>query len=873
MPYNEDMDVRARDSVPAAQLVALIAVVVLLAAACSSSPTESSGSSTTTGPGTTASVPESIPIGSTTTIAPTSAPPTTTIPVPVFVDENGFDDHTVPGIESTAEYFALARQGVAGQSIVKFNIPNMLIEERVNWMDSNFYSLHDEWYWYRLLNGQPIAAIDVTPLPGHSFATIADVYEWLETDPPDLPAELQVIDSRLRGGTRLYAPNFYTAALHSVPRNYGAGSLVHMTDSADGGGERWLIELEFADDPTPSEVALFFERLSATLPIRIADELEWVLRSPDQEATASAMAAAQLPYHDRVVRYSELVRPGEVAVSNEGIAAGRLLRVDGDGTKLTDATAGDVLLVENVPDWLPPAAALISSSPQTPLAHVNLLAQNRGIPNVSMSGLFDDPGLAQAARVRAHVVVRATEAEGLSIVLITHDEYRAWAGLGSSESISVPSVDLANMPLVLDLTELAAEVDSESEIAELRPVIGGKSAGFLTLLAAPGVTTPPEPQAITVRPYFEHLGQVERQLDAMLADPDFLSSPRARYLLLEGPDDFAVRYTSAADAQFAQSFTAAHPPGSGPIGEILAAGGFMELFRDQPMSIADLDAITESLEQTFGHYAPTQGLRFRSSSSVEDIEGFNGAGLYDSNTGFLLPGRQPDEKDRDKSVERTIKKTWASYWSAEAVEERELENVDHRSGGMAVLVHARFDDALEVDNGVATYTLFADGGAVARINTQHGAVSVTNPDPVSPERPEVIEVLVDRSGTMRILRLAESSLSDRLGGPVMNDSEVRALVAQLESATRLWRTQVDAATPADERGAELTLDFEIKTVAAGWPALESSGRELPGRLVLKQARPLRSGAIDEADPYLLGLLGESGRLDLAVAPAARSTTG
>ena len=62
-----------------------------------------------------------------------------------------------------------------------------------------------------------------------------------------------------------------------------------------------------------------------------------------------------------------------------------------------------------------------------------------------------------------------------------------------------------------------------------------------------------------------------------------------------------------------------------------------------------LAEITESLETTFGDYAETQGLRFRSSSSVEDIEGFNGAGLYDSNTGFLQPERQPDEDDHKKS--------------------------------------------------------------------------------------------------------------------------------------------------------------------------------------------------------------------------------
>ena len=59
--------------------------------------------------------------------------------MPHFVDANGFDDHTVPVVNSTLEYFALANEGNSGTSVMKFNIPNMLIEENVNWMDSHFY--------------------------------------------------------------------------------------------------------------------------------------------------------------------------------------------------------------------------------------------------------------------------------------------------------------------------------------------------------------------------------------------------------------------------------------------------------------------------------------------------------------------------------------------------------------------------------------------------------------------------------------------------------------------------------------------------------------------------------------------------------------
>lgn len=57
---------------------------------------------------------------------------------------------------------------------------------------------------------------------------------------------------------------------------------------------------------------------------------------------------------------------------------------------------------------------------------------------------------------------------------------------------------------------------------------------------------------------------------------------------------------------------------------------------------------------------------------MEDIEGLNGAGLYDSNTGYLNAAAQPDPDDQKQTLEWALKKTWASYWSAEALSLREL---------------------------------------------------------------------------------------------------------------------------------------------------------------------------------------------------------
>ena len=814
--------------------------VGLLAAACSSGTTTAQPDPTaapTVEPGAT---PNETPAPNAT--PEPSSTPRPTVPVPVFIDENGFNDHSVPTIATSDEYFALSRQGVTNQSVVKFTIADMTNGPQVRWLDSNFFSLHDEWYWFRLLNGQPVPAVAVSPVQdGPTFESIAEVYEWAQAlSPGDLPLDLRIVDSEVTGSSRLYSPNFYDVALNTEPRNYGLGSLVHVP-SNDSAVAHWLIELEFTDDPTANDIASFFESLAATLPAEIGDNLEWVVRSPQQEQLAQLMADEGLPYNDRIVRFSEIVPPGQVGVYNEGIAAGRLLLIEEGGAQLSDAVDTDIVLVENVPDWLPPAAALISSAPQTPLAHVNLLARNRGIPNASQSGLLEDSGMRQAARVRAYAIVQAQGTEQLDVVLITRDEFREWQSLVSKNRIAVPEVDITSMPPMVDLGDIAPSISNEEDVDAWRPIIGGKAAGFLALLEAEGVTTPLSPLAITVAPYLEHLTLVDDALEAMLNDPTFQASARARFLLLEGQESYGDFYTTEADAEFAATFANDNPAGS-LVGEVLAAGGFMELFRDTAMNEETLREITAALQDAYGDYAVTQGLRFRSSSSVEDIEGFSGAGLYDSNTGYFEPERLPDEGDHKRTIERAIKKTWASYWGFEAFEERELENVDHRSGAMAVLVHARFDDPLELNNGVATFTINPDNAAdaaLAIINVQRGAVSVTNPDPEAIELPEVIQVRLDNQGVTHLERTARSTIPG--SGPVLADPDVTELVQQLAAVTELWRDRVNAALPASQRVQTVTLDFEFKTMAQGWPALDRGGADQPSRLVVKQARPLDPG--------------------------------
>jgi hypothetical protein len=132
------------------------------------------------------------------------------------------------------------------------------------------------------------------------------------------------------------------------------------------------------------------------------------------------------------------------------------------------------------------------------------------------------------------------------------------------------------------------------------------------------------------------------------------------------------------------------------------------MLRSRPLPEATRRALQSAVQQAFGGLPAGQGLRFRSSVTSEDVQGFTAAGLYASHTGFLDPGAQLHPRDRERSVERT----WASYWTFEPFEARQAAGIDHLRGRMAVVVHPRFDDERELGNGVGQ--LFARCQQVAR---------------------------------------------------------------------------------------------------------------------------------------------------------------
>jgi hypothetical protein len=747
--------------------------------------------------------------------------------------DDGFFDHTVAVVGDVAEFDALAEAGPSSQALKLVVTRFGSGEERVRFLDSTFYALHDEFYWFRLLNGARVDGLnDAADAPVSTthgpFSSVAEITRWARAEVAAgrrLPLDLTFVD----GGLRLYSPRFYNLALFNHPRSMGIATVLHFPAVDDEHPERWALELEFEDVPTVDDLRTLLRVAGDALPDGIGAQLVWITRSLAQEQVAATLPADLAA---RTISFADVVVPGAKEVYSEGLTAGRVLIVHrGEEDKLLTARGSDVLVVDDVPDFLPQCAALLTSQPQTALAHVNLLARNRGIPNAFVAGVIADANLDQLGRVRAPVVVQARAPDEVVVTAISEDDFATWRTLTTVPQTAVPPIDLRDVEPIYDLQTLSF-ADSD----HWRPILGGKSTGFLALLGA-HVVTVDRPMGVSIVPYVEHLqttGLVPR-LQAMLVDSTFAASVDVRRLVLEGPD--------AVPADVLDAFRRTHPEGN-VLRDLVDDGGVTGVILSTPVAPATLAAIEDALLVNFGRYADKQALRFRSSSNVEDADGFNGAGLYTSNSGSLHPAPgQP-------SVEDALRATWASYWGSEAFEERRLANVEHLSGSMGCVVHANFPDDVERNNGVATFTVLplrgqgaaaTSGGFVLEVNQQLGSWSVTNPPPGSEHLPEIDRVtLAPDDSTPRIERVFGSTLLPP-GEHVLDDDTLLSMFSDARTITESWLAVEDAELSGSQRRSTLTLDLETRFVRAGWPALRS-GLQLPSRLVWKQARTLEPAA-------------------------------
>jgi hypothetical protein len=409
----------------------------------------------------------------------------------------------------------------------------------------------------------------------------------------------------------------------------------------------------------------------------------------------------------------------------EGVTYGTLRFVP--ARELDTASLGpDVILVtDDVPNDIPLVGGLITEAFQTPLAHVNVLSQNRGTPNASSKH-----ARSELAEWFDRLVRLTVAPAGLSVSLADPEEAQDF--LESRKPSGPP------LAARLDTSLRGVQPLSEHGLMSL-PAIGAKAAQLAQLGRGQVpycgglevIYTPEQPFALPLVHSLEHF---ER------------SGARSLLAELEGTADFVADSLARARG----------------LAEVRAR------ILNEPVEEALLHEVEAAVGARFG----SERVRFRSSSNTEDLPGFNGAGLYTS-----VGAERGDETRR---IDDALRIVWASLYNARAYDERRYAHIDESTVAMGVLVHGAFLG--EQANGVAVSRNVLDPtrGDMYYLNAQAGEASVTNPAPGV-----ATEQLVYRWGREPpIVYQSDSSLLAALGtekSKVLSSDEVVDLSCALRS--------------------------------------------------------------------------------------------
>jgi len=341
--------------------------------------------------------------------------------------------------------------------------------------------------------------------------------------------------------------------------------------------------------------------------------------SPEQEEVGKLLASRGYP----VITNDTLYKGSDYQPFNNGRAVGTL-RVVPLGTpydQLIFDRYSIVILQEAYPD-ISPVAGILSTRFSTPLAHVNLRARAWGIPNAGFINAskdyepLDGKVVIFETRDQDHTLRAATEAE------IKEFEQKVVA----ARTIDIPAADQKTTTLK-DLSDIR-KTDAR--------IYGAKTSNLGEIAHAKiANVNVPDGFGIPFAFYADHLkrNKLDVRIDAMLSD---------------------WRWNSDPDWKKAE------------LDKLRIA------IRDAPMDKKLLDAVWKKIGKDLGG----KGVFVRSSTNAEDLDGFNGAGLYETVANVT---------DRDKLSE-AIRTVWSSVWNYKAVEERALYGIDHKATQMGVMI-------------------------------------------------------------------------------------------------------------------------------------------------------------------------------------------
>ena len=401
----------------------------------------------------------------------------------------------------------------------------------------------------------------------------------------------------------------------------------------------------------------------------------------------------------------------------------------------------EIIIVDGTPQILPQCKAIIVSELQTPLSHLIILGHNRKIPIMAFTKIANDKKIAALLNKKVQ----------LKISIDTFDI------AVTAKKISLPAVKKTKK-LSSDAT-LKTIVDLNKITKNGANAIGSKAQNLSYLIAIGKKSNFKTPENALAIPFYFYLNHLKQKSIASVID-----------ILLQSTKKDSVLWVNE---QLKKIRTA-----------------IKEAKVDEQLLL--------QLNQKLSTQTDYKNFRFRSSTNAEDIDGFNGAGLYESKTGIL--------HDTKKSFEKAIKQVWASAWNESSYWERNYFGIDQKSIAMGILVHRAFPD--ELANGVVVSTNLTRGDFPGMtVNVQIGENSVVKPEKnVVCEQFTVYDFNQNKVG--KLLDVDYSSQSNlNQNQPILSVQEIENLYRSIQkiqySMARYW-----------SKNSYRPIDVEFKIVGA-----------------------------------------------------------
>jgi Pyruvate phosphate dikinase, AMP/ATP-binding domain/Lamin Tail Domain len=519
------------------------------------------------------------------------------------------------------------------------------------------------------------------------------------------------------------------------------------------------VEFTFGDTITATQMRdAFYLSTAAT-----SNPFAWSLRPQDaSQVTRARSIEGLLPIVGPNAPFQNIA----LQTLAPGVAFGTLQFIPTDELETAPLGPRVIVITNDVPNDIDFVGGLITEAFQTPLAHVNILSQGRGTPNLALPNARLNPNLMPLIDKLVRFEVTAG---GYTLRAASLEEAETfWAENTQNPEVLTPRLDAVTTGLI----------DLASVNLDALPTIGAKAAQMAELIRVPRFTAacfegapfavPEAPFAIPMSYYLAHF--------AASGAKSYLATETATNLF---KTDLNYRRLVLSTAQ--------------------------QMILQHPVDPALMTLVQNAMQSRFG----LDRVRFRSSSNTEDLSTFNGAGLYDSISAEI--------GSKSLKIDIAIRTVWSSLWNLRAYEERSYANVDQTQVAMGILVHKAFRN--ERANGVAIARNILDITRTDQlfINSQAGEAAVTNP------APGVITEQLVYQWPPRTPVITYHSRSSLVDGEVITATEVRTLACAMNAIQDHFKLLLDPRN--EERW--LTMETEFKFLGAERQFLIKQARPYP----------------------------------------------